>query len=127
MEPRERRERRLKDRSIERRASTRFPLTLEARYATWGGPAVQAGVGRTVDLSSSGLCFVADRSLATGQRVDVSIDWPVLLDGGVQLQLIVSGVVVRTKGTVTALEIQRHEFRTRSVALKLGMPHKSAG
>ena len=71
----------------------------------------EMGSGRTMDLSSSGLCFSTDTPLSPGQRLDVSIDWPALLDGGVHLQLIISGVVVRTNGTVTAVQIQRHEFR----------------
>jgi hypothetical protein len=49
-------------------------------------------------------------------RLDVSVDWPALLEGGIPLQLIATGVVVWTRGTETALRIQRHEFRTRRVA-----------
>jgi hypothetical protein len=88
---------------------------------------VETGSGRTIDLSSSGLSFPADRSLETGQKLDVSIDWPALLDGGVKLQLIVSGVVVRTAGTATALQIRRHEFKTRHVGLKVVPPQESVG
>jgi len=117
-----------KDLSPERRASTRFPLTLGVRYAVSGRLApLETGSGRTIDLSSTGLSFTADRPLLTGQKLDISIDWPVLLDGGVKLQLIMSGVVVRTTGTATALEIVRHEFRTRRVGLKVAPPQKSVG
>ncbi len=114
--------------SPERRASVRFALTLEVRYAFQGplGP-VETGSGRTIDLSSSGLSFTADKPLETGQKLDVSIDWPALLDGGVKLQLIVSGVVVRTDGTTTALQIRRHEFRTRRVGLKAVPLQESVG
>ncbi len=126
--PRERRVRTPKDPSLERRASARFALTLEARYTISGRRSpVETGSGRTIDLSSSGLSFTADRPLETGQKLDVSIDWPALLDGGVKLQLIVSGVVVRTDGTATALQIRRHEFRTRPVGLKVVQPQESVG
>jgi hypothetical protein len=105
--------------SPERRGSTRFPLALEVRYTFSGsGAPVEAGSGRTIDLSSSGISFIADRPLAAGQRLDVSTDWPVALDGGVQLQLIMSGVVVRAEGTAAALRIQRHEFKTRRTGSK---------
>ncbi|MGO9965638.1 MAG: PilZ domain-containing protein [Bryobacteraceae bacterium] len=125
---RERRARLPRDGSQERRASARFPLTLEVRYVVLGRRApVEMGSGRTIDLSSSGLSFTADRPLQTGQKLDVYIDWPVLLDGGVQLQLIMSGVVVRTGGTATALQIERHEFRTRRGGLKGAPPQKSFG
>jgi hypothetical protein len=74
---------------------------------------VETGSGRTIDMSSSGLSFTADRPLLVGQNLDVSIDWPARLDDDVQLQVVVSGVVVRTTGAVIALRIERHEFRTR--------------
>jgi hypothetical protein len=61
-------------------------------------------------VSSSGLSFTADRPLSVVQKLDLSLDWPAMLDGGVQLQLIASGVVVRTDGAVTALRIERHEL-----------------
>ena len=101
---------------IERRASRRFPCALEVRYAIRGqGAPAKMGTGRTVDLSSSGLRFTADRPLPIGQGIQVYLDWPVLLHGAVNLQLVLSGVVVRTDGTEIALQIERHEFRTRSV------------
>ena len=46
----------------------------------------------------SGLRFVAQGPpLEPGLRLDIAINWPVLLDDHVQLQLIVTGVVVRSK------------------------------
>jgi hypothetical protein len=112
----ERATRRPKEANSERRSSTRFPLTLEARYTLPGRRApVEKGSARTIDLSSSGLAFDADKPLQIGQKIHVAIDWPALLDGSVQLQLIVSGRVVRTMGTTTALQIEQHEFRTRRV------------
>ena len=101
------------DGSPERRGSTRFPIALELRYTVLGRhKPVGKGAGRTIDLSSSGLSFTTDRLLLTGQKLSVSIHWPVLL-GNVQLQLIISGEVVRSNGTVTAVQIEGHEFRTR--------------
>jgi hypothetical protein len=111
----------------ERRACTRYPLSLEVRYASTGRGPVEAGSGRTVDLSSSGLIFTSDRPLQVGRKLDVAVDWPVPLDGCVQLQLIMSGVVVRVDGTATALEIRRYEFKTRRVALKAEPPLDTVG
>jgi hypothetical protein len=105
--------------NLERRASVRFPLDLGLRYsiACRASP-VENGTGRTIDLSSSGLAFTADKPIPVGAKVDVSIDWPAMLDGGVQLQLTMAGLVVRTSGNVTALQVLRHEFKTRRVGLK---------
>ena len=117
-----------RDTSLERRASTRFPVKLAVSYAVSGRRLPgETGSGSTIDLSSSGLSFTADKRLLLGQRLDVSIDWPALLDGGVQLQLVISGVVVRTDETITALQIQRHEFKTRRVGLQAVPPKASGG
>ena len=109
-----RRVRQLQGLNPDRRASVRVPVNLAVRYSVVGHRRpVETGSGRTIDMSSSGLSFTADRPLSIGQKLDLSIDWPVLLDGDVQLQIVASGVVVRTDGAVTALRMDRHEFRTR--------------
>jgi hypothetical protein len=108
------RERLLKGQIPDRRGSVRFPVNLEVRYSVVGlSRPVENGFGRTIDMSSSGLSFTTDRPLSIGQELDLSIDWPVLLGEGVQLQLVTSGVVVRSVGAVTALRIERYDFRTR--------------
>jgi hypothetical protein len=115
-----RRVRLLQKPSSDRRSSVRLPVNLEVRYSVVGHrKPVEKGSGRTIDMSSSGLSFTADTLLSIGQRLDMSIDWPVSLDGGVQLQVVASGVVVRTNGAVTAIRIERHEFRTRRAGPKL--------
>jgi hypothetical protein len=78
-------------------------------------------------MSSAGLSFTADRPLSIGQKLDVSIDWPARLDEDVQLQVVVSGVVVRTTGAVIALRIERYEFRTRRAGLSVVPSLESVG
>jgi hypothetical protein len=78
-------------------------------------------------MSSTGLSFTADRPLSIGQELDLSIDWPVQLGEGVQLQLVTSGVVVRSVGAIIALRIGRHEFRTRRTGLKVEPRQASVG
>lgn len=105
----------------ERRSSTRYPLSLELRYTVQiRHRPVEAGYGRIVDLSSSGLRFTAERPLETGLRVELAILWPLVLEGGVQLQLAVSGTVIRTDGYDAALQFHHHEFRTRGAAATIG-------
>ena len=112
----------------DRRASVRFPLTLDVRYSVSHRRALlETGSGQSIDLSSSGLRFAAQRPLEPGLKLDVAITWPVLLDEHVQLQLVVTGVVVWSSGTETALRIQRHDFRTRRVGLKAASPQESDG
>jgi len=93
----------------------RYPLTLRVRYSVVNPRegVTETGMGHTVDFSSSGLLFIADKPLEPGCKVELCIDWPVPLDGGVQLQLTAAGTVVRNDGRSTALRIRRHSFRTR--------------
>lgn len=103
----------------ERRGSARYPLDLELRYSiAQQGKQLETGSGRVVDFSSSGLRFVADRPLQPGVKIELAVNWPSVLDGGVRLQLIASGTVVRSRGTEIAAQIQRHEFRTRGAGVK---------
>ena len=115
-----RRVRLLQGLSSDRRSSVRVPVNLEVRSSVAGrrGP-VENRSGQTIDVSGSGLSFTADRPLPVGQKLDMSIDWPARLDGDVQIQLVASGVVIRTSGAVTALRIERHDFRTRRAGLRL--------
>lgn len=110
--------RRPKEAGPDRRAGVRFPLTLDVRYfASHRRAPVETGSGHLIDLSSSGLRLAAHGPLEPGLKLDVAISWPVLLDGRVQLQLIVTGRVVWSSGTEIAMQIERHVFRTRSVGL----------
>jgi c-di-GMP-binding flagellar brake protein YcgR len=116
--PSERRVRLPTEPAPDRRASVRYPLTLNVRYSVSRRRApVEMCLGQLIDLSSSGLRFVGQGPLEPGLKLEIAINWPVLLDDHVQLQLIVTGVVVRSSGTEIALQIQRHDFRTRSVGL----------
>jgi hypothetical protein len=101
--------------SIERRSRRRYCLNFGLRYTlSENGEVVETGSGQLVDMSSSGLRFVAARPLVCGVRVDVSIDWPVLLDESIRLQLALKGVIVRVCGAETAVKIYRHGFKTRT-------------
>ena len=126
--PIERRVRLAKEPKSDRRASVRFPLTLDVRYSvSHRGAPVETGTGKLIDLSSSGLRFLAQGHQEPGLKIDVAINWPILLDGRVQLQLMVKGVVVWSSGTATALQIQRHDFRARSIRPNAASPQESDG
>ena len=54
------------------------------------------------------------KPLRLGSRVDLSIDWPVRLEGGAQLSLNVLGTVTRSELSLVALRIINYEFRIRA-------------
>ena len=115
----ERRVRLPKQPSGERRGVIRYPLALRLRYSVLNPRTAkpETGSGQTIDLSSSGLRFLAEKPIEPGRRVELFLDWPFLLDNDVELQLIASGTVVRNNGSEVALRMQRHDFKTRGRGL----------
>jgi hypothetical protein len=98
----------------DRRKNPRFSFMEEVRYKTVAEQRIcQTGVGKMANISSGGVCFTTQHILAVGVSVELSINWPVLLNGSCRMRLIIYGHVIRTgKGTV-AVAIHRHEFRTQ--------------
>jgi hypothetical protein len=80
---------------------------------------LEAGSGRTVNMSASGVLFQSTRALPVGESVEVSIAWPARLDGTVRLQLRLKGRTVRSRSDSTAVQIQRYGFRTAGSAIAI--------
>jgi len=98
----------------DRRATSRFPIEREVRYKILNRKGdTETGAGRTINMSSGGLLFVADHVLMPGRRVEVSVAWPAQLNNTCPLKLVARGRVVRCDGQTAALEIQHYEFRTQ--------------
>src|SRR4051794_40996183 len=100
--------------SADRRKASRYPVHQELRYRVIHREDHRAGFGGTIDLSSSGIFFWSREEIPLGSFLEVSVNWPVLLDGSCALKLVVQGPVVRVDGGRVAVRIVRHEFRTRS-------------
>jgi hypothetical protein len=97
----------------DRRHDRRYNLALDLRWKLVRRRKVlDAGSGRTLDLSSSGLYFDAGRPLPVGLNVELSISWPALLHNIAPMQLVVSGKIIRTEGLRVAVRMVQHEFRT---------------
>jgi len=100
------------DRS-DRRAKARYPLQLGVRYRALGRPGV-SGKGETANLSSQG-AFVAtgvQQELIVGSRLEAVVEWPILLEGNIALELVMLGRVMRVGSNGFAVAIWRHRFRT---------------
>jgi len=101
----------------DRRGSDRFPIEREVRYRVLSKRnAEEAGTGRTLNMSSSGVLFTTEHEMLLGKRIEVSISWPAQLSDSCGLKLVATGRVVRTQKGTAALEIQQHEFRTQRTA-----------
>jgi len=100
----------------DRRRSTRFPIEREVRYKTRDQRSeVFTGIGKTLNISSSGVLFTSDHELPPGTRLEVSISWPAQLNENCLLNLVARGRVARCFKGQLALQIQQYEFRTQSL------------
>lgn len=101
--------------TTERRRSSRFPIERELRYKTLNQRTeILAGIGKTLNISSSGVLFTSDHDLPVGTRLEVSISWPAQLNEKCLLNLVARGRVSRYSDGQLALQIQQYEFRTQS-------------
>jgi hypothetical protein len=98
----------------ERRGTSRFPLHEEVRYKLVHGKVVTTGVGKTLNIGSSGVLFTTQERLPIGRTVELSVNWPARLDGTCPLKFVATGRVVRSEDDRAAVRIERYEFRTRS-------------
>ena len=104
-------------READRRRSDRFAIEREIRYRALnkrGGE--EAGEGKTVNMSSSGVLFTSVQILRPGRRVELAISWPAQLNGKCALKLVARGRIVRFENGLAAMEIQQYEFRTQSAS-----------
>jgi hypothetical protein len=63
-------------------------------------------------MSSGGILVVSQHAIVVGELVELRIEWPLLLDGRIPLQLIATGRVLRGGTSHFAAAFERHEFRT---------------
>lgn len=104
----------LKSNERERRTKRRFPIDQEVRYKMlYGQRIAETGTGRTVNISSGGVWFTTETMLASGMPVEISMNWPVLLNDSCPMKLMIYGCVIRANERGAAVAIERYEFRTQ--------------
>lgn len=108
--------------SSERRSGSRFPLAEEVRFHPLDGSAILQpdGTGTTVDMGRGGVLFTSAAPPAQGRLVEISVNWPVALNGTCPLKFVAVGHVVRSSGTLAAVKIERYQFKTRGRAPRQG-------
>lgn len=101
----------------ERRRADRFPIERELRYKVLNKKFNdEAGTGRTINISSSGILFATNEVLLPGRKIEVSLSWPAQLNEKCALKLVARGKVVRYERGMAALAIQQYEFRTQRLS-----------
>jgi hypothetical protein len=101
----------------EQRLKSRYPLDLSVRFRLRSGSSHYSGAGRTVNVSSGGVLVVTEHVVSQhdvreGAKVELSFEWPALLDGRIPLQLFAVGLVVRRGTSDFAVAFERYQFRT---------------
>ena len=94
----------------ERRSKVRFPIELDVRFMPSKTGAYNTG--RTVNISSSGLLIRSASVVGHGTALHIMIQWPYTLDGKIPLQLVATGVVVRSTPSWFAVVVRSYQFRT---------------
>jgi hypothetical protein len=98
----------------ERRNKRRFQIEQEVRYKMlYGQRIAETGTGRTVNISSGGVWFSTENLLTAGMPVELSMNWPVLLNDSCPMKLMIYGCVIRSNDKGAAVAIERYEFRTQ--------------
>ncbi len=98
----------------DRRRSQRFPIEMDVRYRSLKKRGTR-GLGRSINISSSGVLLSVQTEMFQEQAVEVALNWPVRLNNVVPLQLVIQGGITRTGPGWAAVTIDRFEFRTASV------------
>ena len=94
----------------DRRASQRFEMALNLRYAVQGRDhPSQTCVGQAVNMSSTGMLFRTESKLAPGEYVTAALEWPLAASES-PLFLVLTGFIVRSKGLTAAMSISSHEL-----------------
>ena len=98
----------------DRRMKRRFAIEQEIRYKMlYGQRIAETGVGKSVNISSSGVWLSTENMLTSGMPVELSMNWPVLLNDTCPMKLMIYGCVVRSNERGAAVAIERYEFRTQ--------------
>jgi c-di-GMP-binding flagellar brake protein YcgR len=98
----------------ERRTKRRFEIEQEVRYKMlYGQRIAETGSGKTLNISSGGVWFSTENLLTAGMPVELSMNWPVLLNDSCPMKLMIYGCVIRSNDKGAAVAIERYEFRTQ--------------
>jgi hypothetical protein len=97
----------------DQRLSRRYPIALEIEYKLLRkGRVERLGLGKTLNVSSTGVLFQPTEPLPAGCSIELLMQWPFLLEGVCPLKLVINGNIVRSDGKGVAVRTKHHEFRT---------------
>jgi len=98
----------MEEQSVKRRFPIELPVTL-----TWQAErSRKTGSGTVVEIASDNLLFLSEAGLPPSAIVTAAIAWPVPLEGGCRLQLVVTGAALQSGEHTFQMRIDQYVFRT---------------
>ncbi len=97
-----------------------LPVTL-----TWQAErSRKTGSGKVVEISSDSLLFLSESELPPSAMLTAAVAWPIPLEGGCRLQLVVTGAARPAGEHTFQMRIDQYVFRTaaRTGASALPLP-----
>lgn len=100
----------------DQRSRNRYAIALNLEYKLLRrGHIPCKGLGRTLNISSGGALVELSDAINLPNLIELSIQWPFLLESAIPLKLIARGPVLRKDGRRIAVAFLRHEFRTSNI------------
>ena len=97
----------------EKRAKRRYELAMPVHFRLTRKGSTSTSrwaTGAVHDMSSSGVSFACRGPLPLGSHLELSVEWPANRGEQHTTHLHATGLIVRSSGTVTAIEITWHRL-----------------
>ena len=91
----------------------RFPISTPVKYII----EEIEGEGVTCNVGSDGLLMKTTCVFPQGKRIELSLDWPAMLDGRLPLRLDIQGKILWSNVRGTAVEILSYKYRLGPVKI----------
>jgi hypothetical protein len=95
-----------------RHGHQRFPISTPVKYIV----EKVVGEGVTCNVGSDGLLMKTKCVLPQGRSIELSLDWPAMLDGRLPLRLDIMGKILWSNVRGTAVEILSYQYRLNVAA-----------
>ncbi len=103
----------MEDQTVKQRFPIELPVTL-----TWRAEQLRkTGSGTVVEIASDNLLFHSEVELPPFAIVTAAIAWPISLEGGCRLQLVVTGPAMEAGEHAFQMRIDQYIFRTAARTL----------
>jgi hypothetical protein len=97
---------------LERRLDCRYRFEQPLRYSFEQHGGARLGAGYTVELGGGGVLFRTDCPPPDEASIELSMMWPLLVQGVCSVVLVMYGTVVRTDARGTSVRMHRYRFQT---------------